>query len=111
MFEHKFCVVVEGDTKSTKKIAEIMVVGANGGCIPLLIRGVTKPYTQNLYTRSTIEVSRDDSSTISFLRTINETKYAVMVTELQRVEKIFSQLTYKAACENHFIQNIEQGMI
>tara|TARA_B100001989_G_scaffold250278_1_gene227086 strand:+ start:3617 stop:4231 length:615 start_codon:yes stop_codon:yes gene_type:complete len=93
VLKHKFCVVAAGDTRSTKKVAEMMVIGANGGCIPLLINGVTKPYTQNLYTQSTFEVSRLDSSTISFIHTINETKYAAMVAELQRVEKFFSQPT------------------
>ena len=57
VFAHKFCVVAQGDTRSTKKVAEIMVVGANGGCIPLFIRGTVKPYAPYFYTRSTLEVS------------------------------------------------------
>lgn len=93
VFTHKFCVVAQGDTGATKKVAEIMVVGANGGCIPLFVHGVVKPYAPYFYTHSTLEVSRVDSSTVSFLRKINETRYSSMVSKLKPFKKFFLQPT------------------
>ena len=36
-FNHEFCIVAPGDTLSTHKLAESIVVGGMGGCIPIIV--------------------------------------------------------------------------
>ena len=47
-YAHRFCVVSPGDTPSTHKLAETMVLAAEGGCLPLLIQGIFLPYSDVL---------------------------------------------------------------
>ena len=41
---HRFCVVSPGDTASSSKLAETMVLAAEGACLPLIIWGTTLNY-------------------------------------------------------------------
>ena len=45
---HRFCVVSPGDTPSTRKLAETMVLAAQGACLPLFITGTFLPYSDVL---------------------------------------------------------------
>ena len=40
MMQHKFCLVLRGDTPSTRKVGEAFVVAARGGCLPIFVQGV-----------------------------------------------------------------------
>jgi hypothetical protein len=55
---HRFCLVAPGDTWSTKKIAETVAIGGQGGCIPVLI--VPRPKG----TRSASKYARSSSGAL-----------------------------------------------
>ena len=46
--EHRFCLVSPGDTPSTRKLAETMVLAAEGACLPLVIARTFLPYVDEL---------------------------------------------------------------
>lgn len=41
---HKFCLVAQGDTSSTKKLGEAVAFAAVGGCLPLIVHGSALPF-------------------------------------------------------------------
>ena len=89
---HKFCVVAPGDTHSTHKLAETIVLGAHGGCIPLLLSKLTMPYSSMLnYNAFSLHVDHLDESVISRLRNTSNIEYKRFAKHLKEVEHFFSQ--------------------
>ncbi len=61
-FNHHFCIVAPGDFLATHKIAESIVIGGMGGCIPVIV------------------VSPDPSTMLPFLRWFDYCKAAVLIS-------------------------------
>ena len=64
---HRFCLVSPGDTKASRKLAETMVLAAEGACLPLVIAGTFLPYADELnytavVTRAALPRSREAAS-------------------------------------------------
>ena len=89
---HKFCVVAPGDTHSTHKLAETITLGALGGCVPLLLSSLTKPYSSILnYNDFSIYDRGLDARVISRLRNISHKTYKRLTTHLANAKPFFSQ--------------------
>jgi hypothetical protein len=61
-FNHRFCIVAPGDFFATHKIAESIVIGGMGGCIPIIV------------------VSPKPSTMLPFLRWFDYCKAAVLIS-------------------------------
>ena len=44
--QHRFCLIARGDLPSTPKIAELLAVGAAGGCLPVFVLGFPRNSTR-----------------------------------------------------------------
>ena len=94
---HKFCLVSQGDTFSTKKLAEVVVLGAMGGCLPLLTREVVRPYRDVLdYQRFTISFGAPfrniatAQEQLQRLRNFTSTEHRAIRQNLSRVASKFA---------------------
>lgn len=92
MTRHKFCVVAPGDTPSTHKLAETIVWGARGACIPFILGRLVKPYSTILnYASFAIIENRLTAEVVARLRRVTEDEYTSLAANLRRVESYFVQ--------------------
>jgi hypothetical protein len=93
LFDHRFCIVSPGDTRSTKKLAETIVIGSYGGCVPLVHRSTTLPYVDRLNYSAAV-VFFDESSLTSTLERLSRSDvlaFAAWRRALQRMRDAFEQ--------------------
>lgn len=91
---HRFCVVAPGDTLSTKKVAETVHLLALGGCVPLILGGVSHlPYSSWIkYDRLAVVAPPHDSRyDLDRLRRVGADAYRSMQSYAQSVVHHFVQ--------------------
>jgi len=85
---HRFCVVSPGDTPSTRKVAETIVLAARGACLPLVFEKTFLPYADELnYTRAITLARVPDSQQAT----------QNLLAKLERVSEQEAQIRMKAA--------------
>lgn len=93
LFDHRFCIVAPGDTLSTKKLAETIVVGSYGGCVPLVHRSTTLPYADRFDYAAAVVFFDESSllSTLDRLRHSDAGAFAAWRRALRRMRHAFEQ--------------------
>ena len=93
LFLHRFCIVSPGDTRSTKKLAEAIVVGSYGGCVPLVHTSTTLPYVNHMNYSNALVYFHESTlaSTLTRLRMVDNAKYVAWLHALREIRHVFEQ--------------------